>query len=722
MLCGLVRGARRQYATIQTMQTAYHQQGNRDRETWLLSLCVWLIAFGTHIGTLAHGFVSDDFIFLRDLRFKNQDFTDSLGYFGSDWGMGADFYRPLTRLYWALLHGIFGETQWAWHLAGTLIFSASAALVFLLALRLSGHTASAIIAGLIFALHPAHAETVSWVANSSDLLAGLFCLLATLCYVSARNRWDTVQDQERYNWRRNALLALSAISFFAALLSKESAAGFILVPLILDLLFGAFTGRRRAANSGASEWLHAAREHLLRYAPFVLVAALYVWLRVSALGGIGGYEASPDGAPSLPLLVETYARWLLMPLVLNGTLLWLVFLAVVVGLAALLVRSEGGGGRASGQMPGATTAQGWSFPLSRTALFGLLWLVLFLLPTVTTAPSIRFVYLSTMGLALTSASLLTPLQLLRTGKVGRWKLDPGLLEKVGQAVSWVKLGLAGLLLIFAAGATWTHLDAWRRAGETAQAILAQIRDGRPDPRDYTPIYAKGLPEANEEALIFRTGFPEAVQLLYGNTTVEGIPVVDFPVVEQRLNEAYFVEYRDGRIAARDDVVAFLQGRNREIKARSEKPFLTWDFRGADLSSNPWVKVAGEGTLAVQQGALRVRMPGGGIVRPPEFTLPASALSWLELDLSGVGESRESAQLVVHWLVATANGAIERASAPLPIALDGQVQTYRVKPLDMTPFLVSDTVTAIWLELPSGVTQLSLERAQLYRLPVGPVAP
>jgi hypothetical protein len=283
----------------------------------------------------------------------------------------------------------------------------------------------------------------------------------------------------------------------------------------------------------------------------------------------------------------------------------------------------------------------------------------------------------------------------------------------------VKLALAGSLLVFSVFATLPYLDAWQRAGETGRDILAQIRVGRPEPADYTPVYATGLPQANEAALIFRTGFPEAIQLLYDNTTIQGLSVSEFPVVEQQLNEAYFVEYRGARIVPRDDVVAALQERNKQVKAKSEQPFQVWDFATPGAKPGTWERLAGDGDLEARTGGLDIRLPSGGFVRPPAFNLKAPALSWLEMAARGIptNPSQTGAQLVIHWLVSTPGGPTERASAPMPIVLDGKRHIYRVKPPDMSVFFIRDIVTEIRIELPPGIALLTVEKAQLYKLPL-----
>jgi uncharacterized Tic20 family protein len=658
----------------------------------LVALAVALTSLFLYLPTFGHYFVADDFIFLHQLHFSQHALTDSFTYFGRDWGMGAQFYRPLTRVLWAGEYSLFGENAAGWHLAGTLLYSATALLVFLLAWRLSERLILAVIAGLLFSLHPAHAETVSWVANQSDLLVGLFCVGGTLLYVQARRGGG--------DGRRGLLTYGGALGcFMLALLSKESAAGFLLMPLLYDMVFGLFSGEIRQARA----------KSLLPFvawqAPFWVVLLLYLGVRVAALGGVGGYTpGSLESAVPPGVFVESYTRWLFMPLSLDRTLFRLALLMVIGALFAYLVLWEAKAHKH--HIGNSQSKPALSFRHTRTAIFGGAWMLLFLLPTISTPPSLRFVYLSTIGLALMVASLIAPL-----GALNKWISKQGWRPDELTVISATKLGLAALVLALSLGAAVSHQGYWARASQTARDILTQMRQHRPELDDYAYVYAANLPEANEEALIFRTGFPEVVQMLYDNTTVLGIPVPSFPVVEEHLNQAYFIEYKNGVVVPRDDLIEALQERNRNIKGDKQQPFLTWD-------AGDWTLLSGNGTLTVEGSKLNVTLPEGGTIRPPAFALPAPALAELELEISAtpIKPGDTAAQLVVHWLVASPAGSIERTSAPLVIEADGAMHTYRTKPPGMLPFLYEDMVSEIHLELPPGLAAVQVERVTLYRLP------
>jgi hypothetical protein len=130
-----------------------------------------------------------------------------------DWLLTPElgYPSPLTILSYRLEVSVFGLRPAAFHATNLLLHLASVALLFLLAASLGFGSFPSAFAALIFALHPAVAETVSWVTGRKDLLATMFVLASACCWI---------RDRPKLAW------AL----FTAAALSKPSA---LFLPLFL---------------------------------------------------------------------------------------------------------------------------------------------------------------------------------------------------------------------------------------------------------------------------------------------------------------------------------------------------------------------------------------------------------------------------------------------------------------------------------------------------------
>ena len=241
----------------------------------------------------------------------------------------------------------------------------------------------ALAAGVLFALHPVQAETVTWIAGRNDLLATLFTLGALLAFLQYRSG-------RTVGW-------LLALVFFqaAAVFAKES--GLTLV----GLLFAADLVWLRPGN-----WRK--REVWCPYAGCVLVGVVYFACQraafpVSGLAGIG------HGPPDL-LQLETYLQFACRQLAYLGHLF------PPLDVAALEWRSAGGlpagqwaataGIAAAVALALGLAGRRWlavaSTPENRRValFFGAAWYAVATVPLVMTCFSARHLYPAVAGLVI----------------------------------------------------------------------------------------------------------------------------------------------------------------------------------------------------------------------------------------------------------------------------------------------------------------------------------
>jgi tetratricopeptide (TPR) repeat protein len=98
-------------------------------------------------------------------------------------GLRVGHYHPLTDLELAAEGALFGEKAPVRHAAGLLLHAANSALVFLLLAELLGSDLAALAGALLWALHPANAESAVWISERKNLLYAFFYLLALLAYL-----------------------------------------------------------------------------------------------------------------------------------------------------------------------------------------------------------------------------------------------------------------------------------------------------------------------------------------------------------------------------------------------------------------------------------------------------------------------------------------------------------------------------------------------------------
>ena len=131
-------------------------------------------------------------------------------------------WHPLTWLSHMLDVTFFGANAGPQLLENAALHAASAALLFLLLVRMTGATAPSAFVAALFAFHPLHVESVAWVTERKDVLSTLLWLLAANAYVS----W--------VHERRRLAYALAVGSFGLAVMSKSMVVTFPFVLLLLD--------------------------------------------------------------------------------------------------------------------------------------------------------------------------------------------------------------------------------------------------------------------------------------------------------------------------------------------------------------------------------------------------------------------------------------------------------------------------------------------------------
>ncbi len=236
--------------------------------------------------------------------------------------------RPSSLPLWMLDHALHGLDTGAYYATNLLGLQAAALCVLLLAARLCRSAAGGLAAAAWFALNPATAQPLTFLAARDDLLAALLCLVLAVAWPRLRS---------------SAAGLLTALALYAlALGAKVSALPAPLLLLALD-----------AAEGVGATWWRGPRRWL--WGPgFLAVAALYG----SALVALAGAEpllrtlaGSPEAAGRGAGAVATgLGRTLLVPaldLPHGGGPPWLAALPLlpVAAAAALAIWRRSPGGR-----------------------------------------------------------------------------------------------------------------------------------------------------------------------------------------------------------------------------------------------------------------------------------------------------------------------------------------------------------------------------------------
>lgn len=247
-----------------------HEVGAPKIIACLLGLTVLaLIIYGQ---TLGFDYVWDDgLLFLDKTALVNEPLSWQL--LSEPVLPGTTYFRPLVFLTLFAEFHIFGQNPATSHAINVLILIINIWLIFFVCLNLAqSHSGqqpilTALLAGLLYATHPALTESTSWVSGRFDSLCTLFILLASLIYVCQIRPWIKI--------------SLITICFLGALFSKEL--GAMLIPVILCLWLSKYNPKE---NGFWRSLKHMLTKNSFLLITMLLAFAAYVALRQQAMSNI----------------------------------------------------------------------------------------------------------------------------------------------------------------------------------------------------------------------------------------------------------------------------------------------------------------------------------------------------------------------------------------------------------------------------------------------------
>ncbi|MBN2125339.1 MAG: tetratricopeptide repeat protein [Deltaproteobacteria bacterium] len=264
---------------------------------------LFLMISAAYIPTFSGEFILDDRPFVKDNPYL-REFHDLSSTLSQEDGVlegGAashhsGYYRPLINVTYALDYRVWGLWAPGFRLTN-LVLHLLSCLVLYRCLRLAtGQGVAALIAVLLFGLHPANTESVSWVTSRNNILVTLFCLGSLYFYI---------RRQRDHRWIDGVL---SLLCFAMALLSKEFAV--MLLPILVAWDF--FLGKERKPS----------QSRLWGYLAFLSLVVAYLALRSTVLDQI---VPPRDSAGTmwkslyfLPFLIVFNLRIILFPVQLHN--------------------------------------------------------------------------------------------------------------------------------------------------------------------------------------------------------------------------------------------------------------------------------------------------------------------------------------------------------------------------------------------------------------------
>jgi hypothetical protein len=182
-----------------------------------------LVAAVAYLLAVRNGWAGDDMVAIRD-----NPATKSIGaalgaWFEPYWPEGfrwAGLYRPFTILTYGVDWAISGGAVWWFHLTNVVLHALVVFLVVLVAAAWLPPI-GALVAGLLFALHPVHVEAVANTVGRAEVLVAIFLLASVLL----ARRYRDAETRRRGVWH-----AATLVTVVLGMASKEH--GVIAIALI----------------------------------------------------------------------------------------------------------------------------------------------------------------------------------------------------------------------------------------------------------------------------------------------------------------------------------------------------------------------------------------------------------------------------------------------------------------------------------------------------------
>ena len=183
----------------------------------ILSILPWI----TYFNTLNNEFVFDDLILIQ----SNETLPSLKSIYNIITVTTQEHsYRPVRALSYAIDYHFSGFNPFSYHISNIVYHIINCFMVYLITLSLLSNRATAFFAAILFAVHPVHTDSVTYIAGRRDILFTLFYLIGFYTFIKYRKT------------QRHYFLLFSMAAYLLSIGSKEMGVTLPAIFLIYDLI------------------------------------------------------------------------------------------------------------------------------------------------------------------------------------------------------------------------------------------------------------------------------------------------------------------------------------------------------------------------------------------------------------------------------------------------------------------------------------------------------
>jgi hypothetical protein len=447
---------------------------------------VALLAIATYIWWISNYLVADSWALIGAISQPDWNLADLLPFHQVPHRINSTYYyAPVSTAVLWLAYKLGGFSPERYHLLNIAFHTATSLLLYAAALRLTRSRLKATLAGAIFAVHFASTEAVGWFGGYTHPMVGFFGAGALVLYLQ-------FLATRRIAWWVGALVAL-----VAGALTQATALPWFAVVACLDILY----------SRGTDRWSRILRR--LAVLAAIPIAVLPTQLQAFSMGPTGYHQR--------------FGSWVFL------NIFYYPISAVIPSLEPTAV------GLARDLQLAASDQSAFARLMSMNDAFVLLLasVLSVLVAILLVVKGGRVGRFAVVGFGLS----LTPF-LLVDGQAYRYLYTPLIFFSLGAANSvvdlyrglkpssrwaaWAVLMAVPVFITLSFAESQRQMFWWQQAGLIAHRNLQQLQELQPTFPPEAKVVVGGMPDSipGTNAEIWRQGFEEALQSIYGNRALD----------------------------------------------------------------------------------------------------------------------------------------------------------------------------------------------------------
>jgi len=281
---------------------------------WLTVAVIILIGIAVYLTSLSGEFIWDDIHFISDNTYlRSPSYLPLIltGDVAAGSGEVYNYYRPLTTVTYLFDFSFWRLNPVGYHISGILLHILVGVALYFFLLLLFRDPLVALIAALLYIVHPIQTETVAYISGRPDSLAVLCMMACFIAYVKQQASGSI------------PLLILAIFLYLLAILSRENS---VVLPGLLILYHISF--RKKIRFYG--------------FLPIAVLAGVYIVLRALLMDKAIIPTTLIERLPGFFFALTGYLRLILLPVDLHQEYGFLLFPADGLRVLAGIMIAAGG--------------------------------------------------------------------------------------------------------------------------------------------------------------------------------------------------------------------------------------------------------------------------------------------------------------------------------------------------------------------------------------------